>query len=186
MNYFIADLHFGHENCIAFDNRPFKNAEEMDERLISNWNSVVGMDDDVYVLGDISWYNATKTMEILDQLNGRIHLIRGNHDHKILKSRELQKKFVEITDYKEISWDKGEILVLSHYPIPCFRNHYYGAYHFYGHVHTGFEYNMMLSTKRQMTDLYTTPCNMFNVGAMIPYMDYTPRTIEEIIANKDV
>ena len=29
MNYYISDLHFGHENCIKFDNRPFANADEM-------------------------------------------------------------------------------------------------------------------------------------------------------------
>lgn len=33
-----------------------------------------------------------------------------------------------------------------------------------------------------MEELYTTPCQMFNVGAMMPWMDYTPRTLDEIIA----
>ena len=72
------------------------------------------------------------------------------------------------------------MIVLSHYPIPCFNRHYYGAYHLYGHVHTGFEWNMMEHMRRQMEELYDVPCNMFNVGAMISYMDYTPRTLEEI------
>ena len=92
MDYFISDLHFGHENCLVFDNRPFKSIEEHDATIIKNWNDVVGMDDDVYLLGDISWYNATKTIEIFNQLNGRIHLIRGNHDSKLLRNRELQQQ----------------------------------------------------------------------------------------------
>lgn len=25
------------------------------------------------------------------------------------------------------------------------------------------------------------PCNMFNVGCMMDYMDYTPRTFDEIV-----
>lgn len=62
MNYFISDLHFGHKNCLAFDNRPFKSIEENDETIIKNWNNTVGIDDDVYLLGDVSWYNTTKEM----------------------------------------------------------------------------------------------------------------------------
>lgn len=181
MNYYIADTHFGHKNCLAFDNRKFKTIEEHDETLISNWNGVVGMEDDVFLLGDISWHNTTKTIEIFNQLNGIIHLIRGNHDAKLLKNRELQSRFIEITDYKELTLPNGKGIVLCHYPIPCFKNHFYGWYHLYGHVHTSFEWNMMEQVKYQMTELYGKSCQMFNVGCMLPYMDYTPRTLEEIL-----
>ena len=182
-NYFIADTHWGHKNCLSFDNRPFKTIEEHDEALINNWNNVVGIDDDVYLLGDISWYNSTKTIEIIKQLNGRnLFWIKGNHDNKILKNRELRNLFAKICDYKELDLGNGKILVLSHYPIPCFKNHYYGSYHFFGHVHSTFEYNMMMNIKYQMEELYTKPCNMYNVGCMMSYMNYTPRTFEEIIA----
>ena len=87
MNYFIADLHFGHKNCLAFDNRPFKTIEEHDGELIKCWNDKVGIEDDVYILGDISWHNTTKTIEIFKNLNGNKHLIIGNHDHKLLKNQ---------------------------------------------------------------------------------------------------
>ena len=183
MNYFISDLHIGHVNCLAFDNRPFKSIDEQDKTIIKNWNDVVGIDDDVYLLGDISWYDAKKTIEIFNKLNGNIHLIKGNHDGKILKDRTLQKRFCEITDYKELYLEDGKILVLSHYPIPCFRNHYYGSYHLYGHVDTGFEDNMMSQVKYQMVALYDKPCNMWNVGCMKNYMNYTPRTLDYIINN---
>lgn len=184
MNYFISDLHFGHKNCLAFDNRPFTDIEQHDKKLIENWNNTVGIDDDVYILGDISWYSSVKTIEIFKSLNGNKHLIKGNHDGKLLKNRELQKLFVEICDYKELDLGNGKILVLSHYLIPCFKNHYYGAYHLYGHVHTSFEENMMQNIRRQMEELYDTPCNMYNVGCMMPYMYYTPRTLEEIISRE--
>ena len=172
MNYYISDLHIGHTNALAFDARPFKTIEENDETIKNNWNSVVGLDDDVYLLGDISWYGSTKTLEYYSQLNGRIHLIKGNHDNKILKNKDLQNLFVEIVDYKELYLNPKESIILCHYPIPCFKNHYYGWYHLYGHVHTGFENNMMQRTKYEMENLYNTPCKMYNVGAML--LNYTP------------
>ena len=181
MNYFISDLHFGHQNCLAFDNRPFNTIKEHDQYIIDKWNEVVGIDDDVYILGDISWHNSSRTIEIFKQLNGNKHLIKGNHDGGLLKNATLRSLFVEITDYKELDIGNGKSIVLSHYPIPCFKNHFYGWYHLYGHVHISFEWNMMESVKRQMTALYDKQCEMYNVGAMIPYINYQPRTLEEII-----
>lgn len=183
--FFISDLHFGHRNCMAFDNRPFKTIEEHDTELINRWNSAVGIDDEVWILGDISWHNATRTIEIFNQLNGIKHLCIGNHDKKLLKNKDIRSLFIEIVDYKEIEINNNT-LVLSHYPIPCFNRHYYGAYHFYGHVHNSFEWNMMERVKFEMKTLYDKPCNMFNVGCMMPYIDYTPRTLEEIIRNEEL
>ena len=77
--------------------------------------------------------------------------------------------------------DGDKHIVLCHYPIVCFKNHYYGWYHLYGHVHGSFEYNMMEHDKYIMEMLYDKPCNMYNVGAMMPYMNYSPRTLEEIV-----
>ena len=185
MNYFIADLHLGHKNALSFDNRPFKTIEEHDNTIVKNWNNTVGIDDDVYILGDVSWYNSTKTIEIMRSLNGNKHLIKGNHDGKILKNRELRKEFIEIVDYKELSLPDGKGIVLCHYPIPCFKNHYYGWYHLYGHVHNSYEHNLMKRVRYEMEELYTTPCEMYNVGAMIPQMEYAPKTLEEILKFKD-
>lgn len=182
MNYFISDLHFGHKNCLKFDNRPFNTIEEQDEELIKLWNETVGKNDDVYILGDISWYEGNKTFEIFSQLNGVKHWIKGNHDGKLLKHNKLRALFVEITDYKEVAIEDGKGIVLSHYPIPCFKNHFYGWYHLYGHVHSGFEWEVMEQTKTQLINTAKKPCNMYNVGLMVPYMDYRPRTLQEIIA----
>ncbi len=180
--FYIGDLHFGHKNCMAYDNREFPSIETHDEALIENWNSVVGVDDEVWILGDISWYGAVKTVELLNRLNGIKKLCKGNHDKKFLKNKEFRDVFAEIVDYKEIEFDDDTGVVLSHYPIPCFNKHYYGWYHLYAHVHTSFEWNMMKQVKYQMEALYDTPCNMYNVGCMVPYMSYTPKTISEIAA----
>ena len=176
--FYISDLHFGHFNCIRFDNRPFNDVDEMDKALIENWNSVVSDEDIVYVLGDMFWHKLDKSLEILEQLNGKKRLIKGNHDR--CHDSRFRKHFEKISDYEEID-DGDRKVVLCHYPIPCFKNHFYGWYHLYGHVHISFEANMTESIKRQMKELYTKPCEMYNVGCMMPWMNYTPRTLDEII-----
>lgn len=182
INYYIGDLHFGHKNCLSFDNRPFKDIDEHDRVLIDNWNEVVGIDDDVWILGDFSWHNATKTIEIFNQLNGHKHLCVGNHDKKLLKNKDVRDLFVEIVDYKELYLSNNCAIVLSHYPMPCFNNHYYGWYHFYAHVHSSFEWNMMERVKFEMAALYDKECHMYNVGCMMSYIGYQPKTLDEIIA----
>ena len=180
--FFISDLHFGHKNCLSYDARPFKTTEENDAELIRRWNEAVGFDDEVWILGDIGYYSVTRLIAILQQLNGLKHLCVGNHDHKYLKNQNFRAQFAEITHYKEIDFGNGNGVVLCHYPIPCFNRHYQGWYHLYGHVHNSFEWNMMERIKFEMAELYEKPCKMFNVGAMMPYMDYTPRTLDEIVS----
>lgn len=180
MNYFISDTHFGHFNIIRFDNRPFTTLEEMDYKLIENWNSTVNKDDTIYILGDFSWYKADKTAEILKQLKGHKRLIKGNHD-KFLHNAECKKQFDSVVDYDEITIDNKKV-ILSHYPITFFNGHYHNTIHLYGHVHNSHEWNFVESIKRQLLEM-DIPCSMYNVGAMISYMGYTPRTLEEIISN---
>lgn len=177
--FYIADWHYGHSNIVAFDNRPFKTANEMNDELIERWNKVVSNEDIVYILGDMFWCTPKVAIEVLDKLNGQKILVRGNHDKR---HTELDNKFKQVVDYLEVR-DKDRHVVLCHYPIPCFKNHYYGWYHLYGHVHNSFEHNMMEHDKYLMEELYGKQCKMYNVGAMMPYMDYTPRTLDEIIKN---
>lgn len=176
--FYISDWHYGHENIMVFDNRPFKTLEEMNAALVERWNSVVTSSDIVYVLGDMFWCKSSEAIPILDRLNGQKFLIRGNHDR--CNDGRFLKKFAKVTEYLEVE-DDGRKVVLCHYPIPCFKNHFYGWYHLYGHVHNSFEANMMEHTKYLMQELYGHQCLMFNVGAMMPWMDYTPRTLNQII-----
>lgn len=187
--YFISDLHFGHTNCLTYDNRPFLNITEHDNEIIRRWNDKVKDEDVVWILGDVSWYSPNKTVEILQSLKGRKCLCEGNHDRKYFEHKPFRYLFEEIVDYKEIfvpDLPRKKKLIISHYPIPCFKNHYYGWYHLYGHVHKSFEANMMERIKREMIELYKKDCNMYNVGCMMDYMDYTPQTITEIIEKESI
>lgn len=176
--FYIADWHYGHENILSFDNRPFKTVEEMNEELVKRWNERVTNQDTVYVLGDMFWCNMNIAVEVLDFLNGQKFLLKGNHDR--CNHGQFRRKFTKIEKLDTIN-DNGRQVVLSHYPIPCFENHFYGWYHLYGHVHNSFEARMMEHDKYLMENLYGHSCNMYNVGAMMPWMDYTPRTLDEII-----
>lgn len=177
--FFTADLHFGHANILSYDDRPFRTIEEMDAEIIRRWNNKVKPEDTVYILGDISWYKADKTIELIKQLNGTLYLVKGNHDRL---SPQLKKCFKEVYEYgTEIKIDKN-FIVLSHWPIPCFNRHFYGAYMLYGHVHTSFEWNYMKHVKRDM-EAVDIPCNMYNVGCML--WNYEPVTLKEIIEKGD-
>ena len=177
MIFYIADWHYNHANILSYDNRPFKTVEEMDAALVERWNATVTSADTVYVLGDMFWGGETKAVPVLDSLNGKKILIKGNHD--CCKNTEFRKRFDQISGYLEIT-DGDRHVVLCHYPMPCFKNHFHGWYHLYGHVHNSFEANMMEHDRMLLEDLYCRKCNMFNVGAMMPWMDYTPRTLDEI------
>lgn len=176
MVYFISDLHFGHSNIIKMDNRPFNNVENMDKTMIENWNSRVTNKDVVYILGDFSWHKVEKTIEILKQLKGKKILIKGNHD-KI--SQRIEVFFEEICDYKEVHIE-GNLLILSHYPIMFYKKQYNGSYHFYGHVHVTKDYLLMKNFVKQSLEEGLIQ-RAYNVGAMLPYMDFTPRTFSEIV-----
>lgn len=79
----ISDTHFNHENIIKYCNRPFLNTGEMDEHIISKWNSVVKRDDIIFHHGDFSLGMSREEIKsLVDRLNGKITLIIGNHDRK--------------------------------------------------------------------------------------------------------
>lgn len=175
-NFYISDTHFGHSGIIWYDNRPFLSVKEMDEHLISAWNGVVTDDDTVYIAGDFSWYEEEKTLEILDKLNGRKVLIKGNHDRI---SPTLSRKFIKVCEYLEIE-DDGQKIILSHYPMPFWNGQFRDSVHLYGHVHNSHQWNICEHLIKEVRQLQDIPMRMYNVGCMMEWMDYTPRTLSEI------
>lgn len=78
--FFTSDLHFSHKNVIKYCQRPFEGIAEMERILIENWNSVVGPQDTVYVLGDVFFCGKQRAEDIIKKLNGYKILVKGNHD----------------------------------------------------------------------------------------------------------
>lgn len=78
--YFTADLHIGHARIIEFCNRPFSSVDEMNEKLVENWNSRVTDLDIVFILGDLALGKIDDSLVYVSMLNGQKVLIPGNHD----------------------------------------------------------------------------------------------------------
>ena len=87
--FFITDPHFGHINlCKAIRGMT---AEESDNLIIKNWNSVVKSPyDTVYIGGDLTMEKPQLFERVISKLNGRKVIIGGNHDDR--KSCELYQK----------------------------------------------------------------------------------------------
>ncbi len=133
--FFISDTHFGHKNIITFkrdDNTPlrdFATVEEMDETMVRNWNKVVCDKDTVYHLGDVVINR--KALPILERLNGRKVLIKGNHD--IFRLEDYTQYFDDIRAYKVMT---KEGIICSHIPIhPDSLSRW--RINLHGHLHSG-------------------------------------------------
>lgn len=138
---FTADPHWGHGNVIRFCDRPFKDAEQMDETLIANWNHVVAPDDEVYLLGDVAFSRPKRTVRILERLQGRIYLVEGNHDRSNLKSAVVRDRFEWVRPIHEMWIPDQDVrgnrqkIVLCHYPMLSWNKSHHGSWQLHGHCH---------------------------------------------------
>jgi len=119
MIYFCSDFHFNHNREFIFKPRGFTSVEEMNTNLIANFNAVIKPEDDVYVLGDLMLGGSDKMTEglmLITQLNGRLHLVRGNHDTD--KRWEAYKTLPNVVEQQNAIYLKyqGYHFYLSHYP----------------------------------------------------------------------
>lgn len=132
--FFTADNHFGHANIIKFCNRPYATVDEMNSDMVKKWNETVTRpDDEVWHLGDFSFGGAEN---FFHRLNGKKHLIIGNHDRRKILTLPWASQPVH---YHEMKINDGEgiqrELILFHYPIEEWDNFYKGSIHLHGHVH---------------------------------------------------
>lgn len=186
MNYYIADTHFFHSGSIQMDKRPFASVEEMNSKIIENWNRVVGDNDTVFVLGDFTCRAKQEQVDaLLCKLHGNKFLIVGNHD-KVNFSKEAREKgkIIGVADYKEIK-DGEKKVILSHYPMLFYHGSHKKEYWMLcGHVHNNTEEAKELEYFRRIMKERGQNANIINCGAMMPYMAYTPRTLDELIGAK--
>lgn len=140
ITYFTADTHFYHSNVLQYERRPFQTVEEMNEALIRNWNAKVSPEDDIYILGDFTLKGPSPANALLEQLQGRKYLIRGNHDGFADQKSFRQDAFVWVKDYFELCW-QNQYFILCHYPLLSWNGMRQGAFHLHGHQHNKPHYN---------------------------------------------
>lgn len=122
MIFLTSDLHFNHDREFVWKVRGFDSVQEMNETIVKNWNSIVSPNDDVYVLGDLCLGGGTPSIllankKLIESLNGKLHIIRGNHDTnpRVI----MYSQCANVVD--EVKWAdmlnyKGYHFYLSHFP----------------------------------------------------------------------
>ena len=142
MVFFISDTHFNHRGSLLWNDRTvrpnFESVKEMNDLMINNWNKVVKNEDTVYFLGDFAYkcpkYMAESTFWIL---NGKKHLIIGNHDYNL--AAKFEKCWESMAhrmqyDFTDDNGVKREI-IMDHYPLLSWRHSNHGSWHLHGHTH---------------------------------------------------
>lgn len=120
MDFFISDLHFGHDALLRLERSQFNSIEEHDQFIIDSINRLVKKTDRLYILGDIG------NLEKCRQINARKILVVGNHDKRPIK--EFESVFAEVYDHPVYL---KENIVLSHIPIQVNE----GTLNVHGHLH---------------------------------------------------
>ena len=205
MNKFRSDLHFCHRNSLPyinaenalwreskwkndadFKNINFNSTEEFDEWKVVQWNSSIKANDNVYILGDVGIGNFDKIVGYLKRLNGKLHLIVGNHDKKYLNRPAFTKCFKSIDEQLFMSGttkDGNCRLFLSHYPYLDWDKAFRGTVQLYGHIHNSFVENDVLyeaKLKIRGSRNEQAAVDSHNVGAMMPWINFQPRSLDEI------
>ena len=141
--WFTSDHHHAHKKIVEFTGRPWLQ-EDNSKALIERWNSRVGVMDDVYHLGDFAFLypkQADKLAEIIKELNGKIHFIKGNHcDSRLWRIIEDMNipHVVWVKDYHELTV-QGQHIVLSHYPMTQWNRAHHGTFMLHGHTHGSYQ-----------------------------------------------
>lgn len=122
MIWLTSDWHFNHDREFIWKARGFSSVQEMNEAIIQRHNALVRPDDDVYILGDSSLGGGDEQVlatnkALIERLNGRLHIIRGNHDtDRRVAMYESCKNVVGPVLYADMLHYKGYHFYLSHFP----------------------------------------------------------------------
>lgn len=137
MEFVLSDTHFCHKNILLFEppRAHFETVEEMNDEIVSTWNSVVTNEDTVHFVGDFGIGSPTRVVEQINRLRGKILLYPGNHDNtKLLKKIETDCPHVTIMPLMVKLKFSGVVAFFSHYPVQIgIRPNLFSIH---GHIHS--------------------------------------------------
>ena len=177
---YVSDLHLGHSKILE-SRTQFQTVEEMDAYLIEQWNMHVDKDDEVWILGDLSFRAKGNVEDYLKQLAGKKHLLIGNHDTTWMKKVDLSKYF-ETVSHMEVIRDGKRRITLCHYPMMEWSGSRYSVYSLeegvswliHGHLHDS------RNSKAYQEIVRNIPCAL-NCG--VDLNGYHPVSFEELFEN---
>ena len=132
-----SDTHFHHAALMKHyeDRGKFATIEELDEWMIDEWNARVKKNDVVFHMGDFGCFDINKNVEIVRRLNGKLHLVPGNHDRKLIKDERFQRRCSIIYQKDAAVSIEGQQIHLYHFPIWEWEQIHRGWWHLHGHLH---------------------------------------------------
>jgi calcineurin-like phosphoesterase family protein len=177
--FFISDTHFFHKNIIKYTNRPFLDVNKMNEYIINQWNNVVSENDIIYHLGDfaIGWDKTFPDKKecykhIMDQLNGKKILIKGNHD------RESDNFYKDIGFSEVYPYLIVDGMLLTHYPLEINEYQKESLKQFIYKLQN--LYNKYKLTKVIHGHIHNNHCNLKNhINVSVEAINYKPLELEK-------
>lgn len=88
MRFFSSDFHFGSQEILERENRPFEDWLSYASYQIKSINKRVDIDDELYVLGDfLSWNNSeiANTLYLVKYIHADVILIIGNNEERFIR-----------------------------------------------------------------------------------------------------
>lgn len=147
MRFFSSDLHFGSDQTIKFDKRPFKNWNAFTKYITKTWNKQAGKDDVIYIIGDFvdchdeNNFACVNILNLVKKFKAKVVLIVGNNEERIIKyffnnSFDEFKKYCISLGFFDVRKDdiieiNGIKFYLTHKP----KNHNENMLNLFGHSH---------------------------------------------------
>lgn len=175
--YVTSDTHFFHDDLLKPGRSRFGkfiNSDEMTEKIIENWNSIVNKEDIVIHLGDVAFQaieNKEKLEKIINRLNGTKILLPGNYDEDIANN---DRSFFYNVGFNNVEVGISKMVVgnviLSHCPVDEISDKYINIH---GHLHVG-----------GTAELYSYDRRRLNVN--MEYTDFKPMLFAKVSDGENI